>query len=92
MGIRLRISPRGKIHSHSLKKGERKKIYGAGRTSEEKYFGTWNVRVEEATRPLGRCATCKESILYKKIINLFYHKLDAEYFLFYNFFEKSGIF
>ncbi len=45
-----------------------------------------------ATRPLGHCTTCKGSSYTKNEYNLFYHKLDAEYFLFDNFFEKGNIF
>ncbi len=44
------------------------------------------------TRPLGHCATCKESSYTKNEYNLFYQKLDAEYFLFNNFLEKNSIF
>ncbi len=44
-----------------------------------------------ATRLLGHCATCQESPYTKNEYNLFYQKLDADFF-FNNFFEKSSIF
>ncbi len=37
-------------------------------------------------------AMCKQSSYTKNEYNLFYQKLDAEYFLFKNFFEKNSIF
>ncbi len=42
-----------------------------------------------ASQPLGHCATCKGPSYTKNQYNLFYHKLDAEYFLFNNFFKKT---
>ncbi len=45
-----------------------------------------------ATRPLGHCATCQGSSHTKNEYNLFYEKLDAEYFLIQQFFRKKQYF
>ncbi len=45
-----------------------------------------------ATRPLGHCATCQGSSYTKNEYNLFYQKLDAEYFFIQQFFQKKQYF
>ncbi len=42
-----------------------------------------------ATQLLGHYATCQGLTYTKNEYNLFYHKLDGEYFLFNNFFKKK---
>ncbi len=41
------------------------------------------------TRPPGCCAICKRSSYTKNEYNLFYHKLNVEYFLFNNLKKKK---
>ncbi len=43
-----------------------------------------------APRPLGRCATSKESFYTENEYKLSYHKVDVEYFFIRNFFEKKN--
>ncbi len=60
-------------------------ISGAVRASKER-FVPFNPLF--AACPLGHCATSKGSSYTKNEYNLFYQKLDAEYFLFNIFLKK----
>ncbi len=72
-----------------------KEISGAGSAFSELKSRSLDPSILTLFPPLtqGHCATSEQSSYAKNGNNLFYHKLDAEYFFVYHFFfEKNSIF
>ncbi len=83
------------VSKKCLASQNQKKVLGRNKRVRREIF--WNVEVRVCnpyfvTRPRIHCVACKRSSYTKNECNLFYQKLDAEYFFIRQFFRKTHYF